>query len=166
MEAVMHDTIVTVRFTDLAGARRALRMLKLLGSEGQLRVRAAALVERSAQGRICCPSGAEDDDGVFRPQAVVVGIVVDGLSGPMGGVFARPTEGFRRHSAPWTHAGEREVALEEISRNLEPEVTLVIAEIEDPDPDVLDSALDALGGMATRQDAEAFYAELGAAGRR
>jgi hypothetical protein len=80
--------------------------------------------------------------------------------------LARPTEGFRGHGAPWTHAGAREVALEEISRNLEPEVTLVIAEIEDPDPDVLDSALDALGGMATRQDVEAFYAELGAAGPR
>jgi hypothetical protein len=52
MEAVMDDTIVTVRFTDLGQARRALRMLKLLSSEGQLRVRAAAaLVERSAQGR-------------------------------------------------------------------------------------------------------------------
>ena len=34
----MNDTIVTVRFTDLGAARRALRMLKLLDSEGQLRV--------------------------------------------------------------------------------------------------------------------------------
>jgi len=58
----MNDTIVTVRFTDLGAARRALRILKLLDSEGQLRVRAAALVERSAQGRICCPSGAEGDE--------------------------------------------------------------------------------------------------------
>jgi hypothetical protein len=166
MEDVMHDTIVTVRFTDLGAARRALRMLKLLDSEGQLRVRAAALVERSAQGRICCPSGADGDEDVFLPQGGVVGTLVDGLSSPMNGVFARPAEGFRAHGAPWTHAGERELALEEISRNLEPGVTLVIAEIEDPDPDVLDAALDALGGIATRRDAEAFSAELDAAGRR
>jgi hypothetical protein len=111
----MHDTIVTVRFTDLGAARRALRMLKLLGSEGQLRVRAAALVEQSAHGSNGCPSGAEGD-----------GII----------------------------------------RNREPGVSLVIAEIEDPDPDVLDSAFDALGGAATRHDADAFYAELGAARRR
>jgi len=101
MGATMNDTIVTVRFTDLAGARRALRMLRLLSSEGQLRVRAAALVERSAQGA-----------------AVARG------------------------------------------------ATLVVAEIEDPDPDVLASALDALGGTATREPAEALCAELGAAGRR
>jgi len=109
----MDDTIVTVRFTDRGEARRALRMLKLLGSEGQLRVRAAALVERSASGPIGCPSGAE----------------------------------------------------EEITRNREPGVSLVIAEIEGPDPDVLTAALAALGGTAARQDAEAFCAELGAAGR-
>jgi hypothetical protein len=116
MEAVMNDTIVTVRFTDLAEARRALRMLKLLGSEGQLRVRAAALVERSARSGIGRPAGAADGDGVLPSRAEVVGRLV--------------------------------------------------AKIEDPDPDVLDSALDALGGTATRQGAEEFSGELGAAGRR
>jgi hypothetical protein len=45
----MDDTIVTVRFTDPEEARRGLRMLKLLGSEGQLRVRAAALVHEQAR---------------------------------------------------------------------------------------------------------------------
>ena len=128
----MNDTIVTVRFTDLGAARRALRILKLLDSEGQLRVRAAALVERPAPGRV-------------------------------GGVFARPTEGFRAHGAPWSRAGERALALEEISRDLEPGVALVIAEVEDPDPDALDSALDALGGTPARRDAATFYTALRAA---
>jgi hypothetical protein len=91
----MDDTIVTVRFTDVGEARRGLRMLKLLGSEGQLRVRAAALVH------------------------------------------------------------ERARALEEIGRELEPGVTLVIAEVEDPDPDVLDSALRAVGGSLSRRPAAA-----------
>ena len=128
----MNDIIVTVRFTDLGAARRALRMLKLLDSEGQLRVRAAALVERSAQGRVGSPSGAEDDQSAFLPGGGVVGTLVDALSGPVGGVSARPTEGFRAHGAPWSRAGERALALEEISRDLEPGVALVIAEVEDP----------------------------------
>jgi len=154
----MNDTIVTVRFTDLGAARRALRILKLLDSEGQLRVRAAALVERPAPGRVGSPSGAEDDPG-----GGVVGTLVDALSGPVGGVFARPTEGFRAHGAPWSRAGERALALEEISRDLEPGVALVIAEVEDPDPDALDSALDALGGTPARRDAATFYTALRAA---
>jgi len=92
----MNDTIVTVRFTDLGAARRALRMLKLLGSEGQLRVRAAALVERPAPGRV-------------------------------GGVFARPTEGFRAHGAPWSRASERALALEESGRDHERDPRLEIS---------------------------------------
>jgi hypothetical protein len=55
--------------------------------------------------------------------------------------------------------------LEEISRDLEPGVTLVIAEIADPDPGVLDSALEALGGSVTRRAARDVYAEL-EAGKR
>jgi hypothetical protein len=156
MEAVMNDTIVTVRFAEVGAARRALRMLRLLDSEGQLRVRAAALVERSGDGRIAGPYGG------LAPQGGVVGALVDTLSG----TFARPTEGFRAHGAPWAHADDRAAAVEAISRDLEPGVTLVIAEIEDPDPDVLDSALDALGGTASRRPAEAFYADLQAASPR
>jgi hypothetical protein len=41
----------------------------------------------------------------------------------------------------------------------------VIAEVENPDPDVLDLALAALGGSATRRPAEALYLGLRAAGR-
>jgi len=50
-----------------------------------------------------------------------------------------------------------------MSRDLEPGVALVIAEVEDPDPDVLDSALDALGGTPARRDAATFYTALRAA---
>jgi hypothetical protein len=160
MEAVMNDTIVTVRFAEVGAARRALRMLELLDSEGQLRVRAATLVERSGDGRSAGP------DGGFAPQGGVVGALVDALSGPVGDTFARPTEGFRAHGAPWAHADDRAAALEEISRDLEPAVALVIAEIEDPDPEVLDSALDALGGSASGRPAEAFYVARQAASPR
>lgn len=60
--------------------------------------------------------------------------------------------------------------LDEISRALEPGVTLVIAEIADPDPGVLDSTLEALGGSVTRRAAREVYAEVeaasGSTGRR
>ena len=73
-------------------------------------------------------------------------MMVDAISSPTGAVFARPTESFRGHGDRRAHEDERELVLEEISRDLEPGVTLVIAEIADPDPGVLDSTLDALGG--------------------
>ena len=57
--------------------------------------------------------------------------MVDALSGPTGAVFGRPTESFRGHKAPPTHEAKRELVLGEVSKNLEPGVTIVIAEITD-----------------------------------
>jgi hypothetical protein len=159
----MDDMIVTVRFTDVGEARRALRELEQLDRDGRLRVRGAALVERSGQGRIELSEGARDDKGHILPPAGTAGMLVDVLGGPLGILFARPTEGFRGRAYRPAHEGERELALEDISRNLEPGVTLVIAEIAEPDAKVLDAALAALGGTATRRRAQDVYAETEAA---
>ena len=159
----MDDMIVAVRFSDVGEARRAMHELKQLDRDGSLRVREAALLERSAQGRIGVPGEGQDEDGFFMPPGGIVGMLVEALGGPNGVLFQRPAEGFRGHGGPSPHDGERDVALEDIRRNLEPGVTLVVAEIADPDPDVLDSTLDALGGTVTRRAAQDVYAELQAA---
>ena len=106
---------------------------------------------------------AENEDWYYLPQGGTVGMLVDVLSDPLGTLFARPTEGFRRDGGPSADDDEREAAMEEISRDLEPGVTLVVAEIEEPDPDALASALVAIGGSATQRPAEDVYAEVGAA---
>lgn len=159
----MDDTIVTVRFTDVGRARQAMQQLERLDRDGRLRVRGAALVERSGQGRIELSEGARDDEGHILPPAGTAGMLVDVLGGPLGILFARPTEGFRGSAYRPAHEGARELALEDISRNLEPGVTLVIAEIADPDAEVLDAAVAALGGSATRRRAQDVYAEIEAA---
>ena len=48
----MDDTVVTLRFTEPTQAQRALRKLRRLDAHGRLRVRAAALLQRSAGGSI------------------------------------------------------------------------------------------------------------------
>ena len=159
----MDDTIVAVRFAEPGEARRAMRELKQLDHDGRLRVREAALLERSGQGGIDVPAGGQDADGFFMPPGGIVGMLVDTLGGPAGVLFQRPAESFHGHGGPSAHDGEREVALEDISRNLEPGVTLVVAEIADPDPDMLDSTLAGLGKTVTRRAARDVYAELEAA---
>jgi hypothetical protein len=159
----MDDTIVAVRFGEPGEARRAMRELKQLDRDGRLRVREAALLTRSGQGRIGVPGEGQDEDGFFMPPGGIVGMLVEAFAGPLGVVSQRPAESFRGHGDPSPHDGEREAALEDISRNLEPGVTLVVAEIADPDPDVLDSTLAGLGTTVTRRTAQDVYAELQAA---
>ena len=159
----MDDTIVTMRFAEQGEARRAMRELKQLDRDGRLRVREAALLERSGQGRIGVPGEGQDEDGFFMPRGGIVSILVEALSSPLGALLQRPAESYRGHGGPSPHDGEREVALEDLSRNMEPGVTLVVAEIADPDPDVLDSALAGLGTTVTRRAARDVYAEIQAA---
>ena len=87
-------------------------------------------------------------------------MLLDVLRGPLGILFARPTDGFRGGSGHPAHEAEREIALDQIGRSLEPGVTLVVAEIADPEQDALDSALGALGGDVTRRPAREVYAEV------
>jgi hypothetical protein len=159
----MDDTIVAVRFREPGEARRALRELKRLDRDGRLRVREAALLQRSGQGRIGLPGEGQDEDGFYMPQGGVVSMILQTLAGPHGVLFQRPAEGFRGHGGPSPYDGERDVALEDISRNLEPGVTLLVAEIAEPDPDVLDAALAGLGKTVTRRPAREVYGELQAA---
>jgi hypothetical protein len=159
----MDDTVVVLRFTDLARARQALHDLKQLDEERRLQVRAAALMQRSGEGRTTVPNPADDDDGYFMPLGGSVGMLVEALGGPLGILFSPPAESFRGHGGMSPHEGERELLLESISRDLEPGVTIVVAEIADPDPAVLDPALKRLGGVVTRRAAEDVYAEVRAA---
>lgn len=160
----MDDTIVVLRFTDQGEAKRALQELKRLDRNGRLRVSAAALVARPEHDAAGVRAGAGDADGYFTPRGGIVGMLVDAVSGPVGAVYERPTEAFHGHGHPAGHEGERELVLEDVRRNLEPGISLVIAEIADPDPTALDSALEGLGGSVTRRTARDVYAEVQAAG--
>jgi hypothetical protein len=159
----MEDTIVSVRFTELGRARRALHDLERLDEDGRLKVRGATLVQRSGQGGIDTPQAARDDDGHYLPPGGSISMVLDLLGGPLGILFARPDEDYHGHGGRSPYDGDRELALEEMSRSLEPGIMLLIAEIADPDPDVLDPALRALGGIVTRRPAREVYAEIQAA---
>jgi APA family basic amino acid/polyamine antiporter len=161
-EEEMEDTVVVLRFNDLGQARHALDELKRLDRDRTLRVSAAALVERPGEGSSGTPTGTDDAEGFYVPKRGIVGILVDAISGPAEALYGEPTETFRGHGDRVAHEAERELVVDEIRRALEPGVTLVIAEIADPDPRVLDSTLEALGGTVTRRAARDVYAEVSA----
>lgn len=156
----MEDTIVSLRFTDVDRALRALYEFRQLDRDRRLQVRGAVLVQRSPQGAIDVPQPDPHGDGQYLPPGGIVGMLLDVLRGPLGILFARPTDGFRGGSGHPAHEAEREIALDQIGRSLEPGVTLVVAEIADPEPDALDAALGALGGDVTRRPAREVYAEV------
>jgi hypothetical protein len=159
----MEDTIVSLRFTDVDRALRALYELRQLDRDRRLQVRGAVLVQRSPQGAVGMPQPDPHGDGEYPPPGGIVGMLLDVLRGPLGILFARPTDGFRGGCGHPADEAEREIALDQIGRGVEPGITLVVAEIADPEPAALDSALGALGGDVTGRPAHEVYAEVRAA---
>jgi hypothetical protein len=156
----MEDTIVSLRFTDADRALRALYEFRQLDRDRRLKVRGAVLVQRSPEGPVDGPQPDPHGDGQHLPPGGIVGMLLDVLRGPLGVLFARPTDGFRGGGGHPAHEAEREIALDQIGRSLEAGVTLVVAEIADPEPGALDSALRPLGGDVTRRPAREVYAEV------
>jgi hypothetical protein len=117
------------------------------------------LLQRAREGGV---EASPDEEGYFLPQGGSVGMLVDALSGPVGVLYAEPTEAFRGHGHH-AHEDEWPIVLDDIMDSLTPGTTLVIAEIEDPDPAVLDPALAELGGRVTRRPAKDVFAEVDAA---
>jgi uncharacterized membrane protein len=162
-EEDMEDTIVVIRYRDPAEARQALAQLKQLDADRRLDVRGAALVQRSGDGAIDVPVSNRDDEGLYMPPGGVIGMMFGALKGPLGMLFAGSSAGFEGHGGPSPHAGDPDLLIEEMSRDLEPGVTLVAAEIAEPDPEMLDGALNRLGGIVTKRPAAEVYAEVEAA---
>ena len=134
--------------------------LRQLGRDRRLQVRGAVLVQRSPQGAI---------DGLARPAGIEACRPADSSacsstwSEVPSGSSSRATDGFRGGGGHPAYEPEREIALDQIGRSLEPGITLVVAEVADPEPAALDSALGALGGDVTGRPAREVYAEVRAA---
>ena len=112
----MEDTIVSLRFTDVDRALRALYEFRQLDRDRRLQVRGAVLVQRSPQGAIEGPRPDPRRDSQYLPPGGLVGMLLDVLRGPLGILLARPTDGFRGGSEHRAHEAEREIALDQIGR--------------------------------------------------
>ena len=54
------ENVVVVRFTEPSKAYQALSVLKECGAEGRIELESAAIVERTAEGELRIPEGADN----------------------------------------------------------------------------------------------------------
>jgi uncharacterized membrane protein len=153
------DSVLVITFGDDPlndiDAYQALTELKLLDSQDQVEIAEAAVVSRDADGRV-------------RPYALttsggMLGKLVGILGGPLGvllGGWAGLMIGslFNLDEVETT-----ESVLTDISKQIQPGRTAVLAHVSEHSPDLVDNVVERLGGEVMRRPAIAVEEEMAAA---
>jgi uncharacterized membrane protein len=156
--------VIAVTFEDDPNAYEALTTLKELDSQHQIEIRGAAVVARDETGNIV----EKDDVGAERrlvgtATGGLVGLLIGILGGPFGILIGGATGLLIGSLFDDDDADETESVLAEISKSVLVGHNALLAEVSEPSPEVIDTAMARLGGTVLRRLASDVEAEIAAA---
>lgn len=155
--------VVIVGFKDLAQARQGMSELRGLADAGAITLRTAALVVREPDGRVWIP---DDDARVgFAGMAAggVIGALLGALSGPIGLLLWGAAGALVGSLADAEEAEVTDEVLSSVTDSLLPGTTALVADIDEPAPNVVDAVMEKVGGTVDRRPRADVEAELAAA---
>ena len=157
------ESVLAVTFNEDAKAYEALSHLKELDSQGQVGLVAAAVVVRAEDGRVEIKDEVSDTSLVGTTTGGLIGLIVGILGGPFGVLLGGATGLLYGSLFDLADADTTESALAAISRSVPPGRTTLLAQVSEPSPEVIDTAMSRLGGTVVRRSLEDLQAEIAAA---
>ena len=161
------DNVLVITFGDDvasdSNAYQALTDLKELDSQGQIEIAGAAVIARDLDGRVDLKSEVGDDPYLGTASGGLIGLLVGIIGGPLG-VLLGGTYGVLVGSL--FDIGEittTESVLGEMSKQVQPTRTAVLAQVVEQSPQVVDTAMAKLGGEVMRRPSYEVEQELAAA---
>jgi uncharacterized membrane protein len=159
----MDDNVVVVAFADQSKAYQALSQLRQAGDAGRVEVRAAVLLERGRDGAVRVPEGEDVASGLGIAGGSLIGMLIGVLGGPLGVLLGGYGGMLAGGVGALTREEDRDVALDAISKQIEPGHTVLVAEVGEVATEVIDDAMSTLGGTVSRRSAPDVYGEIQAA---
>lgn len=144
-------------------AYQALTNLKQLDSQGQIKIAGAAVVSRDLDGRVDIKSDVGDDPWVGTASGGIIGLLLGIIGGPLGVLLGGATGVLVGSLFDVDDAETTESMLGEVSREVHPTRTAVLAQVTEESPEVVDTAMAQLGGDVMRRPAADVEAEIAAA---
>jgi uncharacterized membrane protein len=157
------DNVVAVRFPEPSKAYQALSVLKQCDAEGRIGLRAAAVVERTPEGGLRIPEGADNVGLAGTAAGGLLGALIGILGGPLGVLLGWGTGALVGGTLDLSWMEKAEDALTALGRTIPPGATAVVASVAEPAVEVIDGEMEKLGGEVTRRPADEVMAELEAA---
>jgi uncharacterized membrane protein len=144
-------------------AYQALTDLKTLDSQGQLKIEGAAVVERDVDGRVEVKSEVGDDPWLGTASGGMTGLLIGILGGPLGVLIGGATGLMVGSLFDLDDVETTESVLSDISKQVRPTRTAVLAQVAERSPEVVDTAMAKLGGEVLRRPVDDVEQEIAAA---
>ncbi len=155
--------VVVVNFDEDSKAYEALTSLKELDSQGQVELRAAAVVVRDDDGKVIVKDETGDSYGVGTATGGIVGLLIGVIGGPLGVLLGGATGLLAGSLFDLEKEFHTESALSRISHSVKVGHTALLAELSETSPEVLDSDMARLSGEVSRHPVHEVEAEIAAA---
>jgi len=155
--------VLAVCFEDDAKAYEALTTLKELDGQDQVELTGAAVVVRQEDGRVVVKDSVGDTGLVGTATGGIIGLLIGVLGGPLGVLVGGATGLLVGSLFDLDDDEETTTVLSAVSRSVRVDHTALLAEVEEPSPDVIDAAMGGLGGTVTRETVDAVNSEIAAA---
>ncbi len=156
------ENVIAVTFKEDSMAYEAMSTLKELDSQGQINVIEASVVERGQDGHVV----VKDDVGETFLDATagggLIGLLIGIIGGPLGVLIGGATGVLVGSLFDADDADKTESALSEISSAVVVGHTALLAQVGEPSPEVIDTAMAGLGGTVLRRSVADVEAEIAA----
>ncbi|HEX9481327.1 MAG TPA: DUF1269 domain-containing protein [Solirubrobacteraceae bacterium] len=162
-EAASPTNVIVVSFEVDANAYEAMTKLKELDGQNQLDLTAAAVIVRHEDGQLEIKDEIDDNGVTGTATGGILGLLIGVLFGPFGVLIGGATGLLVGSLFDIDDDDDTESVLADISRQARPDRTTLLAEVGEPSPDVVDTAMSELGGDVLRRTAVDVEAEIAAA---
>ena len=161
------DNVLVITFGDDrehdTNAYQALTDIRQLDAQGQIKVAGAAVVSRDADGRVDVKSEVGYDRYIGSASGGMIGLLVGIIGGPAGMLLGGAYGALVGSLFDIDDVATTDSVLGEISKQIQPTRTAVLAQVTEQSPEVIDAAMARLGGQVMRRRVFELEQEIAAA---
>jgi uncharacterized membrane protein len=161
------DNVLVVSFGEEpendTNAYQALTDLKQLDSQGQIEIAGAAVITRDPDGRVDVKTEVGNDPYVGTASGGTIGLLLGIIGGPLGVLLGGTYGALVGSLFDIDDVATTESVLGEISKQVQPTRTAVLAQVNEQSPEVIDAAMAGLGGQVMRRPVFEVEQEIAAA---
>jgi uncharacterized membrane protein len=157
------ENVIAVSFHVDSAAYEALSRLKELDSQGQVSLKGGAVVVRDEEGRIVSKDQIGDPGFTGTATGGIVGLLIGILGGPLGVLVGGATGVLIGSLFDLDDADDTDSVLGEIAKSIGAGPAGLLAEMSEQSTDLVDAAMEVLGGTVLRRSVDDVEAEISAA---